>query len=81
MHERRGDFCIFRLKIAEKEGKTAQLGVNRRLQLPDGRTIIGINLEGVIDRAVDVIRVDDLEGTTMATIMSTAVRHVPRLTP
>ena len=33
--------------------------MNRRQKLPDGRTIIGINPGGVIDRAVDVIRLDD----------------------
>lgn len=47
---------------------SSELGVNRRLQLPDGRTIIGINHEGIIDRAVDVIRVDALDGETIATV-------------
>eukprot|EP01052_Picozoa_sp_SAG31_P005865 SAG31_NODE_264_length_18835_cov_7.543553_16_plen_147_part_00 len=51
-------------------------GVNRRQQLPDGRTIIGINPAGVIDRAVDVIRLDDLEGKTLCTIISTACHPI-----
>lgn len=52
------------------------VGVNRRLQLPDGRTIIGINHDGVVDRAVDLIRIDGLQGTTIATILSTAAHPI-----
>ena len=55
---------------------SSQLGVNRRLRQADGRTVIGINPVGVIDRAVDVIRVDNLQGTTLATIVSTAAHPI-----
>jgi neutral ceramidase len=55
---------------------TSTLGVNRRQKLPDGRTIIGINPDGVIDRGVDVIRLDDLGGKTICTIISTACHPI-----
>lgn len=54
----------------------APLGINRREKLPDGRVIIGENPEGPIDRTVDVIRVDDLTGRTLATIGSAAAHTI-----
>ena len=38
--------------------------------------VIGRNPEGTIDRAVDVIRVDDLEGATLATMLSAACHPI-----
>jgi hypothetical protein len=61
----------------------APLGVNRREKLPDGKVIIGENPAGAIDRTVDVIRVDDLAGKTIATLGSAAVHTIvlgPRTT-
>ena len=38
--------------------------------MPDGGIIIGENLEGPIDRTIDVIRIDDLAGKPLAVVMS-----------
>lgn len=54
----------------------APLGVNRREKLPDGQVIIGENPEGAIDRTIDVIRIDDLSGKTIATLGSAAVHTI-----
>lgn len=54
----------------------APLGINRCEKLPDGRVIIGENPDGPIDRTVDVIRVDDLSGTTLATLASAAAHTI-----
>lgn len=54
----------------------APLGVNRREKMPDGGIIIGENLDGPIDRAVDVIRIDDLAGKPLAVVMSAACHTV-----
>jgi hypothetical protein len=54
----------------------APLGVNRREKLPDGQVIIGDNPEGAIDRTVDVIRIDDLDGRPIAVIYSAACHTV-----
>lgn len=54
----------------------APIGVNRREKLPDGRVIIGENPSGAVDREVGVLRVDDLSGRTLATIMSAAAHTV-----
>jgi hypothetical protein len=55
-------------RLAAGKG-AAPLGVNRRERLPDGRVVIGENPDGAIDREVGVIRVDDLEGRPIATVM------------
>lgn len=55
---------------------TAPLGINRREKLPDGRVIIGENPDGAIDRTVDVIRIDDLDGHPIATVTSAACHTV-----
>ncbi|MBI3863999.1 MAG: neutral/alkaline non-lysosomal ceramidase N-terminal domain-containing protein, partial [Planctomycetia bacterium] len=54
----------------------APLGVNRREKLADGQVIIGENPDGAIDRTIDVIRVDDLSGRTIATLASAAVHTI-----
>lgn len=48
----------------------SHIGVNRREKLPDGRVILGQNLEGAIDRAVGVLRVDGLDGTPIACVVN-----------
>jgi hypothetical protein len=48
---------------------TAALGINRRERLPDGRVIIGENPAGAVDHDVGVLRVDDLDGKPLATVM------------
>jgi hypothetical protein len=63
---------------------TAPLGVNRRERLPDGRVIIGENPEGAVDREVGVLRVDDLAGRPIATVMVAGCHTVvvgPRTQP
>ncbi|MBS0261426.1 MAG: neutral/alkaline non-lysosomal ceramidase N-terminal domain-containing protein [Planctomycetes bacterium] len=61
----------------------APLGINRREKMPDGTVIIGENPDGAIDRTIDVIRVDDLSGKTIAVLGSAAVHTIvlgPRTT-
>ncbi len=55
---------------------TAPLGVNRREKMPDGSVMIGENPDGAIDRAVDVLRIDDLAGRPLAVMMSAACHTV-----
>lgn len=45
------------------------LGVNRRERTDDGRTILGWNPEGPIDRDVSVLRVDAEDGDVLGTIV------------
>jgi hypothetical protein len=54
----------------------APLGVNRREKISDGSVIIGENPAGAIDRTVDVLRIDDLEGRPIAVVMSAACHTV-----
>ena len=56
-------------RIGAGEGR-ADIGMNRRERLADGRVIIGENPEGAVDRSLSVIRVDRLTGTPLATILS-----------
>ena len=56
-------------RIAAGQG-TAAVGINRRERLPDGRVVIGENPAGAVDHGLSVIRVDDLDGRTLATITS-----------
>src|SRR3954471_19915121 len=46
------------------------IGMNRRERLPDGRVIIGESPVGAVDRELSVIRVDDLSGRPLATVLS-----------
>lgn len=55
---------------------TAPLGMNRRERLPDGKVIIGENPQGAVDRDVSVLRLDDLAGKPIATVMSAAAHTV-----
>jgi hypothetical protein len=55
---------------------SAPLGVNRRERLPDGRVVIGENPDGAVDREVGVIRLDDLTGRPLATVMSAGCHTV-----
>lgn len=56
---------------------TAPLGMNRREKLPDeGKVIIGENPQGAVDRDVSVIRIDDLTGKPLATVMSAGAHTV-----
>ena len=54
----------------------APIGVNRRERLPDGRVMIGENPTGAVDNEVGVIRLDDLSGTPIATLMFAAAHTI-----
>ena len=54
----------------------APLGVNRREKMPERGIIIGENPDGLIDRTVDVLRIDDLTGRPLAVVMSAACHTV-----
>lgn len=62
-------------RIGAGRGSTA-IGMNRRERLPDGRVVIGENPAGPVDRELNVLRVDDLSGRTLATVMSTGCHTV-----
>ena len=55
---------------------SVSIGMNRREPLADGRVVIGENLDGAVDRELGVIRIDDLNGRTIATIMNAAAHTV-----
>tara|TARA_R110002095_G_scaffold204266_2_gene186860 strand:- start:5226 stop:6659 length:1434 start_codon:yes stop_codon:yes gene_type:complete len=54
----------------------APIGINRRERLPDGRIVIGENPSGAVDHEVGVIRLDDLSGSPLATVMIAAAHTV-----
>ena len=54
----------------------AQIGINRRERLPEGRIIIGDNPDKPVDHDVGVIRVDNLTGKPIATIMTAAAHTI-----
>jgi hypothetical protein len=55
---------------------SAPLGINRREKLADGRVVIGENPAGAVDHEVGVVRIDDLAGRPIATIMCAAAHTV-----
>jgi len=55
---------------------SAPLGINRREKLPDGRVVIGENFEGAVDHDVHVLRIDDMQGSPIATVMAAAAHTV-----
>ena len=62
-------------RLASGRGE-APLGVNRREKMPGGGVMIGENPAGPIDRTVDVLRIDDLDGRPLAVVMSAACHTV-----
>lgn len=62
-------------RIGAGEGH-APIGINRRERLADGRVVIGENPAGAVDHQVNVIRVDDLAGRPLATVMCAAAHTV-----
>jgi hypothetical protein len=52
-----------------------QIGVNRRVRTPDGRTEFGENREAAADKAVRVLRVERPDGTPVAVVFNHAT-HV-----
>lgn len=55
---------------------SAAIGINRRERLPDGRIVIGENADGAVDNDVGVIRIDDLNGKPIATVMTAAAHTI-----
>ncbi len=62
-------------RIGAGRGSVA-IGINRREKLPAGGIMIGENPEGAVDREVSVIRVDDLQGQTLATVYAVGCHTV-----
>jgi hypothetical protein len=56
------------VRVAAGAGECG-INVNRRLQAPDGSIVVGRNWSGAADRAVQVIRFDDLQENPVATIV------------
>jgi neutral ceramidase len=54
----------------------ARIGINRRERLPAGGIVIGDNPEGPVDHDVGVIRIDDLSGKPIATVMTAAAHTI-----
>ena len=54
----------------------AQIGINRRQRRPEGGIVIGENPDGPVDHDVGVIRIDNLSGTTIATVMTAAAHTI-----
>lgn len=65
----------------------AEIGINRRERLPDGSILIGDNPDGPVDHDVGVIRIDDLSGKPICTVMTAAAHTIvlgpktPHLSP
>ncbi len=56
------------VRVAAATGGCA-IGVNRRFAMSDGRVVCGRNWDGFVDRTVEVVRIDDLDEHTLATIV------------
>jgi len=48
---------------------SCSINANRRVQLTDGRMGVGVNEEGLVDRTVRVVRLDDEQGEVVATLL------------
>jgi len=59
------------VRVAAGEGYS-DIGVNRDLQLEDGRIVVGCNPAGLSDRTVGVIRIDTLESRPLACLVNYA---------
>ena len=55
---------------------SACIGINRRERQANGQIIIGQNPDGPVDHDVNVIRVDDLAGKPIATVMTAAAHTI-----
>ncbi len=55
-------------RVAAGSG-TSHIGVNRRVTAPDGRTVVGRNLEGFFDPTVRVLRIDSAAGRPLAAVL------------
>lgn len=62
-------------KVGFGTGK-AQIGINRRLTLPNGKTVIAGNPEGPIDDQVSVLRIDSVNNQPIAIVVNYACHPV-----
>jgi neutral ceramidase len=62
-------------RLGHANGK-ATIGINRRQVIGPGKTIIGENLEGPVDRTVGVLRVDNMDGKPLAVLVNYACHPV-----
>ena len=62
-------------RIGAGSGQAA-VAINREEKVADGRVLVGRNPEGAIDHSVDVLRVDDIDGNPIATLVSYAAHPV-----
>ncbi len=56
------------VRVAAGRG-SCDINVNRRFRAPDGSIVVGRNWDGPADRAVGVIRIDDLQERPVATLV------------
>ena len=54
----------------------AGIAINREEKTADGRVLVGRNPEGATDHAVDVLRVDDVDGNPLAVLVGYAAHPV-----
>ena len=62
-------------RVAAGFGRS-EVSVNRRLELPGGRVVVGQNWDGYRDPVVSVVRVDDLQERPIATIVGYATHPI-----
>lgn len=55
-------------RVAAGSGES-RVAVNRRETAPDGRTVTGVNPDGIIDPQVFVLRIDDRDGEPIAAVI------------
>jgi hypothetical protein len=65
---RRAVSALSPARIAAGYG-SSDVSVNRRLRTPEGRTVCAQNWEGVTDKTVTVVRIDDLDERPIATVV------------
>lgn len=63
-------------RIAASRNGRADIAVNRRVKLPDGRMIIGRNPSGPVDRSVGVVRIDTTDDRPLATVFNYACHPI-----
>ncbi len=51
----------------------SQANINRRARLPDGRTTLGMNPDGPVDRRVGVLRLEKADGSLLALVANYAI--------
>jgi hypothetical protein len=59
------------VRVAAGTG-SSDIGINRDLQLPDGRIVVGCNPDGFCDRDVVVLRIDREDGQPLACVVNYA---------